>query len=170
MKVFLIGFMGSGKTTAAKKLAEALNCGWLDMDQWIERDTGMSIPWIFEQQGELAFRDLEYRYLRRMDHSIMQVVATGGGTPCHHGNMEYMNKKGWTVYLKMSPEQLYSRLKDQKGHRPKLMEPREENLKDYIIQKIRDRAPYYEKAHIQVPGYHIDIPELAEQIRTRMKQ
>ena len=170
MKVFLIGFMGSGKTTVAKKLAAKMNCAWDDLDRIIEQDTGMSIGRIFQEKGEPAFREMEHRYLKEMETATKQVIATGGGTPCHHANMDYMNQVGITVYLKMTPEQLYSRLKDTRGQRPLLKDLNDQDLLHYIDQKLRERESFYDKAHIRVSGFDLDVKALEKSIFARLKQ
>ena len=170
MKIFLIGFMGSGKTTAAKKLAERLGCLWDDLDRIIEQGKGMSVAQIFEKEGEQAFRDLEHHYLTRLDTSAREVIATGGGTPCYHSNMDYMNEAGLTVYLELTPEQLYSRLKATPSHRPLLKGMNDEELFRYIVKKLRERAPFYQSAHIRVCGFDLNVTTLEREICARLKQ
>lgn len=170
MKIFLIGFMGSGKTTAARKLAARMSWWWDDLDRIIEQGEGMPVVQIFEKKGEQAFRDLEHQYLMRLDQSTRGVIATGGGTPCYHGNMDYMNEAGLTVYLEMTPEQLYSRLKDTQSHRPLLKGMKDEELFQYIAQKTRERAPFYQRAHIRTPGFDLNIRALEKGICDRLKQ
>lgn len=170
MKVFLIGFMGSGKTTAARRLAARMNCGWEDLDHIIEQETGMSIAQIFRDKGEQAFRDLESRYLKEGVSRPLAVLATGGGTPCYHENMQWMNRTGITVYLKMTAEQLFSRLKETRSNRPLLKGLNDEDLLHYIVQKLRDREPFYNMAHIHIPGFNLDVRSLEDKIYARLKQ
>ena len=108
--VYIIGFMGSGKSTAGKKLAAALGWTFIDLDRQIETAAGKSIPEIFSQDGEEKFRSLETEVLRSLKSHAKTIVSTGGGTTCHAENMTFMIDTGVTVYLKMSTSQLVSRL------------------------------------------------------------
>ncbi|RYF99794.1 MAG: shikimate kinase, partial [Chitinophagaceae bacterium] len=110
MKIFLVGFMGCGKSTKAKQLASRLNCPVIDIDAVIVEREGKTIAEYFELHGEAGFRNLERETLRTFDYPETCVVATGGGLPCFFDNMEWMNENGTTVYLQMEPAQLVSRL------------------------------------------------------------
>jgi shikimate kinase len=165
MKVFLIGFMGSGKTTAGKKLASKLNKDFLDIDQRIEKDTGTSIKKIFEIQGEQHFRHLESKYLRDLGGTTNLVVSTGGGLPCHSGNMEYMNKAGVTVYLEMKPEELFSRLQQNSEKRPLLKGKTEAEMLEFIRDKLNKREAFYNRAQIKTNGFNLNINELVSKIK-----
>ncbi|HQB87139.1 MAG TPA: shikimate kinase, partial [Bacteroidales bacterium] len=98
-KIFLIGFMGSGKTTTGKKLASRLSWKFIDLDEFIEEDKGMPVAEIFETQGEDWFRTVEAEALRTVTKAGNTVISTGGGTPCFYENMEFMLQNGLTVYL-----------------------------------------------------------------------
>ena len=110
MKIFLIGFMGSGKTTLGKKLARVLGYDFVDLDKVIEEESGVSVPDYFSRHGEDAFRQLERDCLRTRLPAGPVVVATGGGAPCYFDNMDWMNEHGVTVYLMLPPGVLASRL------------------------------------------------------------
>ena len=166
MKVYLIGFMGCGKSTVAKKLASRLSYRYVDLDALIEQGEHQSVRELFSEYGEHAFRELEYRYLRKLEEQDHMIVSTGGGTPCYHNNMEYMKSQGVTVYLKMSPQQLFSRLKGNKGERPLLKDKTDDDLLPFIVQKLREREPYYEKAHLAVSGFDLNIRLLEDTILT----
>src|SRR5665647_886628 len=101
--VYIIGFMGSGKTTAGKKLAAALGWSFIDLDKKIEEHTGKIIPDIFSQNGEVWFRNVEAEVLRSLNELTNTVISTGGGAPCHDDNMDYMLETGFTVYIKLNP-------------------------------------------------------------------
>ena len=118
MNIFLIGFMGCGKSSLGKRLARRLNYRFVDLDEEIERQTGRSIAEIFSRDGENYFRQLEANILRQIEWSLPTVVATGGGTPCYFDNMNYINNNGVSVYLRMSPKSLAWRLENtqKKGH------------------------------------------------------
>lgn len=150
--VFLIGYMGSGKTTLAKKLAGRLGIRFMDLDQLITAATGQSIPEYFEQHGEEAFRMLERNILRSLDTSEPTVVSVGGGTPCFHDNMQWMMEHGQTIYLQISSRALWSRLAQSDiRKRPVLQGLQGEELFRFIDSKLNERAPFYMQAeyHIQ---------------------
>ncbi|HKL37723.1 MAG TPA: shikimate kinase [Bacteroidales bacterium] len=170
MKVFLIGFMGSGKSTTAKKLASRLGYECLDLDALIEQGEGRSINELFRLEGEDNFRKLEYRYLRSIGEKQQAVIATGGGTPCYHGNMDYMNATGITVYLKMAPTQLHSRLKNTAGNRPLLKGQAGGDLVQSIVQKLEEREGFYRQATLVADGFSLDVPALADEIVRRLKK
>lgn len=170
MKVFLIGFMGSGKSTAAKKLASRLGYEYLDLDERIEQGEGSTIDEIFRQEGEEKFRKLEYTYLRALKDRQQVVIAAGGGTPCYLGNMRYMNATGITVYLKMTPAQLHSRLKKATGNRPLLKGQDGEDLLQSIDQKLDERERFYRQATLTVNGFDLDVNALADKIIRWLKQ
>jgi shikimate kinase len=149
MRIFLIGYMGVGKTTIGKRLANALDMDFLDLDHFIESSTGRSIPDIFKKEGEVAFRGLEKKYLTDicMDADNV-VVATGGGTPCFYNHMEIMNKHGITVYLQMDVRSIVYRLVHAKETRPLVEDKAPENLDEYVKQHLEERREFYEEAHI----------------------
>ena len=127
--VYIIGFMGSGKSTAGKKLASLLGWSFIDLDKKIEEHTGKTIPEIFSQHGENYFRNVEAEVLRSLESQTKTVISTGGGTPCHGDNMDFMLETGLTLYLKLTSDQLKSRLSESKGERPLL-----KKLKKRIVQ------------------------------------
>lgn len=148
MHIYLIGFMGSGKSYTGRQLAQRLNRQFIDLDDWIEQDEGLSIQEIFEQRGEMHFREAEAEAVRQMDEEPAAVIATGGGTPCFHQNMEWMNANGLTVYLNTSPEVLFQRLKNGRDYRPLIRSMSDENLRAFIVHKLQERTPYYQQASI----------------------
>jgi shikimate kinase len=170
MKIFLIGFMGSGKTTAGKKLAYSLSYNYLDLDEFIEQQEQDSIRNIFEKKGEHYFREQEHEYLRKISGYDDCVISTGGGAPCFFDNMDYMNKAGLTVYLKMEPGQLVSRLKDGKEERPLIKDKDDQELLQFIKDKLNEREKHYAKAHLIVDGFNLNLKELLDKIRAFLKQ
>jgi len=170
MKIFLIGFMGSGKTTAGEKLARILSYSYLDLDEFIENQEQTSIRNIFEEKGEAYFREQESKYLREISINDNSVISTGGGVPCFFDNMDYMNKAGLTVYLKMKPEQLASRLKNGREERPLIKDKDEQELLQYIADKLSEREKHYQKARLIVDGFNLKINELTEKIHAFMAQ
>lgn len=164
-KVYMTGFMGSGKTTAGRKIAANLGWKYVDLDLFIEKEHGKSIPEIFSEKGEEYFRKAEYAALREFDDQSGIVIATGGGAPCFSDNMDHMLSHGIVVYLKLTPEQLSSRLKGGKAERPLIMKLNDEELPSYIAGKLNDREPFYSRAHITVQGFDLDLPFLLSTIR-----
>ena len=148
-KIFLIGFMGSGKTTTGKKLASRLNWKFIDLDEFIEEDKGMPVAEIFETQGEDWFRTVEAEALRTVTKAGNTVISTGGGTPCFYENMEFMLQNGLTVYLRMTPESLARRLARSSAGRPLLKDIDKEELETYIRTKLVERELWYSMAEIK---------------------
>ena len=164
MKIFLIGFMGSGKTTAGKMLANRLSYSYFDLDEFIEQQEQESIRNIFEKKGESYFREQESKYLKKIAEYEDCVISTGGGAPCHFDNMDYMNNAGITVYLKMKPEQLASRLKNGRQERPLIKDKDDQELLHYIKDKLSQREKDYQKASLTIDGYNFNINELIDKI------
>lgn len=145
--IFLLGFMSSGKTKTARKLAKKLGLVHLDIDEEIIKQENKSISEIFEQEGEASFRKLETEVLRKLPLENY-VISCGGGTPCFFDNMQYMNLHGTTVYLQLSAEKLFSRLSKKKGSRPLIMNLEGDELLEFIGIKLAERKPFYEQAQI----------------------
>ncbi len=150
MSVFLIGFMGSGKSTIGRMLAAPLGLPYIDLDHYLEQLQGQSIPALFEALGEAAFRELERDALHALSQGRSSVIATGGGTPCHFDNMAFMKTNGKTLYLKASPEELAMRLKPELGNRPLLNGQTRETLPGFIAELLAKRSPFYDQADIVV--------------------
>jgi shikimate kinase len=166
--IYIIGFMGSGKSTAGKKLASLLDWKFIDLDKKIEEFTGKTIPEIFSGNGEEYFRELETQLLRNLRSHTNTIVSTGGGTPCHSGNMDFMVSTGLTIYLKLTPGQLRSRLSGSKGERPLIKDLDPAALQTFIEKKLSDRERWYERSEISFEGMDLDINALLESVKTRM--
>ena len=142
--VYLIGYMGVGKTTLAKLLAEQLQLSFWDTDQIIEQQEKRSIAEIFRNDGELYFRMLETELLKQ--YNSKGIMACGGGLAIHNNNMELINSKGISIYLKASSNHLYNQLKDVKKSRPLIANITNEELKLYLKKELINRSPFYELA------------------------
>lgn len=163
MLIFLIGFMGSGKTTLGRPLASRLGYEFLDLDKVIEEGEGATVGEIFAARGEEYFRTLERRYLQDIIvHGGNAVVSTGGGTPCFNGNMELMNTNGITVYLKLSPGMLADRLMAARVCRPLLAGKSPEELLQYIVDTLAVREEHYERANVVVANPSRDVAKLID--------
>ncbi|MCB0429715.1 MAG: shikimate kinase [Flavobacteriales bacterium] len=165
MNIFLIGYMGCGKTTIGKKLARKLGWQFVDMDAWIEARTGMSIPDIFEKKGEEVFRSLEHEAVVELSVRNRLVVATGGGAPCFNNNMDLMNDDAITIYIKMTPEALVYRLQHAKEVRPLVKGKSPDELLAYIKEHLASRKPFYEQAALVVTGENLEPEQLLHAIR-----
>lgn len=152
MKVYLIGYMGSGKTTVGKLAAEKLQLEFLDMDEEIEQRTGHKISEIFKLLGEEEFRKMEKNLLEELSGKDKLLISTGGGCPCFFDNMEKMNESGLTIYIQFSPKALSDRLKETNISKRPLLEAAGENLETYIAETLAKREPFYTKAHFTISG------------------
>jgi shikimate kinase len=150
MKIYLLGFMGVGKSAYGQQLAQKLNYDFLDLDTQVEELTGLTIPAIFEQYGEEGFREWERQALYETAPLNHTVIATGGGTPCFYENLSWMQEQGLTVYLKMLPEKLVKRLKKDQQKRPLLKGMRPKALEQFVHQKLQERMLHYLQAHLVV--------------------
>lgn len=164
MIVFLVGFMGCGKSTKAKQLANRLNCAVIDLDAEIVKKVGISIAQYFAEFGEAAFRKLESDTLKIYPYPETCVVATGGGLPCFFDNMDWMNAKGQTVYLQMTPAQLVSRLGNREK-RPLIKGMDDEQLLAFIEMKLVERNPFYNKAKLIINAFDLDTFLLEERLK-----
>jgi len=161
MLVFLIGYMGSGKTTAGKKLAKLLGYGFADLDEHIEKRSGKRIADIFAIDGEEEFRKLEHRYLEKLCKLDNYVIATGGGTPCFGKNLKIMKSAGKVIYLKMPAAALAKRLSQTDNERPLLKNTGNKSLEKHIEEHLAQREKFYEQADVVVSGVSLDVKELA---------
>jgi len=160
-KIFLIGFMGSGKTTLARKLAKKLNQSFFDLDQEIESREDLTITQVFEQKGESYFRTKEREVLSDVVNKEEKfVMSVGGGTPCFHENMELINLSGTSVYLKYNAGILTSRLINAKIKRPLIKGLNESELKEFVTNKLIDREPFYKQSKFVVENNNIKVEDL----------
>lgn len=164
MKIFLTGFMGSGKTTVGKKLANLLGYTFIDMDTFIEQQESSTIAQLFETKGEEYFRKIENQYLKKLLQKENVVVATGGGAPCFHNNMELMNKHSTTVYLKLTPKAFVSRVYDPNTERPLLKGKNKAELETFFGQKLAIREPFYKQAKHTVDAIGNGPGDIAQEI------
>ena len=162
--VYIIGFMGSGKTTVAKKLSGHLGWAYIDLDSLISGGEGKSISNIFSESGEKYFREKESALLRKLPLEKDTVVSVGGGAPCYDDNIDYMKASGLVVYLKKTPPQLLSRLAGDTGKRPLLKGLSKDEMLAFIEERLSEREAYYNLADIVVTGMDIDIENLAGKI------
>ncbi|HSV87201.1 MAG TPA: shikimate kinase [Bacteroidales bacterium] len=160
MRIYLVGFMGSGKSSLGRRIARKLNYRFIDLDTEVERIAGQSIAEIFEQMGEMHFRKLESEALRKTIEISPAVIATGGGTPCYFDNMDFINRNGTSVYLRLSPQSLAWRLENAQKKRPLVLNCIGEDLLQYIEQKLREREPCYMQSACIVKGETVRVDQV----------
>ena len=165
--IFLIGFMGAGKSTVAKTIRRMYGMEYLEMDRKIAEDAGMSIPDIFKEKGEEAFRRMETGLIRQLAGEKDMVVSCGGGVPMRRENVDEMRRQGTVVWLTASPETIFGRVRG-RHHRP-LLEGHM-NL-EYISALMEERRPKYEAAaDIQVSTDNRSLEEIAAEVKQRTAQ
>ncbi|REL33333.1 shikimate kinase [Rhodohalobacter sp. SW132] len=170
--LFLCGMMGSGKSTAGRKLADRLDAPFLDLDAQIVREAGMEIPQIFEEKGEEWFRNLERTLLIRESQQFNGVMALGGGSLQNQRVVDHLKVYGWLVFLNVPKSVILERLLGSKN-RPKLKsnQPGSETdqLDRTITQLLEQRLPFYKQAQITIDTGSATPPEIAEMIIKKIK-
>ncbi|WP_298650975.1 shikimate kinase [uncultured Proteiniphilum sp.] len=165
-RIFIVGYMGSGKTTIGKRLARSFSLSFVDLDAYIENKYRKTVPVLFAEKGEEGFRKIESQVLREVAEFENIVISTGGGTPCFFDNMEVMNRAGVTIYLEAHPEELADRLLASKTVRPLIAGKPKEELIPFITEHLARRECYYNKAQIV---YHIDRMITKEEIHLTVR-
>lgn len=167
--IYLLGFMGSGKTTVGQKLATELQYSWEDLDKIIARRNEMSVRDIFQTYGEAFFRKEEANVLRNTALEEKRVISCGGGTPCFHNNMRWINEHGISVFLDVDTEVLFQRLQKGQEARPLLQGKSPEMLRQFIRDKLAERRAFYDQAGIIVHQSEEDF-DVTQQIVERIKK
>lgn len=155
MRIYLIGYMGCGKSTLGKKLAALLDLSFIDLDTFLEEKYFRTIPQIFAEEGEAGFRQKEQKVLHEVAAFDNIVVATGGGAPCFFDNMEVMNNSGFCFFLDVDTPSLVKRLVHAKTERPIIKGKSSEELHQFIEEMMQKRRPFYEKARHILKGSEI---------------
>ena len=159
MRIFLTGYMGCGKSTIGRKVAALMGINFIDLDKYIEERNFKSVPDIFAQEGENAFREKERLTLQEVAQFEDIVIGTGGGAPCFFDNMQQMNNAGITIYLAPDNEILAYRLLKSKTERPLIAGKSREELLAFIAAALEKRAPFYEQSKIVIRGVNDVQPE-----------
>lgn len=162
--LFLIGFMGSGKSTIGSLLAERLELPFIDSDREIEKQQNKSIATIFSEQGEAAFRQMELDFLRQLENQAPAVVAVGGGLPCISGAIELMNQLGLTIYLNVSLLTLLRRLREERAVRPLLSALEDHEVHPFVEDLLSNRVQFYKRAQLIMPNESNKPNELVEKL------
>lgn len=165
MRIYLIGYMGCGKTTLGRKLAATLNLTFIDLDTFLEEKYFRTIPQIFQEEGETGFRKKEQIVLHEVSTFDDVIVATGGGAPCFFDNMEVMNNTGFCIFLDVDTDSLVSRLIHAKTERPIIKGKSLEELKLFIEEMMLKRRPFYEKARYILKGSEIKPDQVIELLK-----
>ena len=155
MKIFLVGFMGAGKSFLGKIWGEAHSLPFFDLDKLIEDEERSTVENIFATFGEDYFREREAAVLRNTDRMENCIIACGGGTPCYFDNMNWMNKIGITVFLNESEVKIYNHLKNDDKVRPLIMLQDEKTLQSFIKTKLNDRMAVYNKSQIILQSHQL---------------
>ena len=166
--IFLTGFMGSGKSTIGRSMSQLTQIPLLELDDCIERLSKSSITEIFNESGEEGFRQIETEALHNLDLKSKLIVSTGGGTPVFNDNMEWMIKRGCVVHLQCRPGVLFHRLAPEKLQRPLLSSLSDTELMVFIIDVLKNRLPFYSKAHLEVNAEKTP-DEVAKEIINKLK-
>lgn len=165
-RIFLIGYMGAGKTTLGSPLAKALGLSFIDLDKFIEKRYHKSVNAIFAEYGESRFREIEQQVLIEVSQFEDTVISTGGGTPCFFNNMELMSQSGVTVFLDVSVSVLFNRLKSGKYKRPILKDKNDTELLAFIEGSLERRLPTYKKCEFCFNADSLDNEaEVAESVQ-----
>jgi shikimate kinase len=168
MNVYLVGFMGSGKSHTGQQLATALNLPFVDLDDRLETQEGRSIGQIFETDGEAHFRQLEAKILRDTINDHSAIISCGGGAPCFHQNMDWINAHGLSIYLQASVELLAKRLKKGQAQRPLVRDLNETQLEAFIAERLSVRESFYHQAKLIVSQIENEslVPQLVALYQT----
>ena len=165
--VFLVGFMGTGKTHWGKLWAEKLKYLFVDLDDAIESAEQATVHEIFEKKGEDYFRRKETDILRQMLPKENTIIACGGGTPCFFDNMEWMNGNGITILLKSNAEYILENIKKQIGKRPLLKGMDDAEIRSFIETKLNEREVFYNKATVNLDAQAVGINSIDKIISSK---
>ncbi len=167
-RIYIVGYMGAGKTTAARRLANRLGWEVYDTDAMLEEKYHISVDDFFHKYDEPLFRRLESQILHETEQYDNAVISTGGGTACFFDNMDWMNQNGKTVFLKISPASAVSRLMVSKKKRPLAKNKTEEELREYVESHYTSRMPFYDKAQYTIKAEDLDIDQLVKLLFPQM--
>ncbi len=170
MKIILIGFMSSGKSTIGKILADSLNFKFYDIDDIFEERYKISINDFFEKFGEPKFRELEHLLLKQTLEEDNSVISCGGGTPCFFDNIKLINNNGVSVYLKLNSRILFERLNKTRKKRPLLSGLTYDNLEKYISENLIKREPFYNQAQIIIDIENIQPEDFVKHLKLQFEK
>ena len=163
-RIYIVGYMGAGKTTTARRLAQRMGWEVVDTDALFEEKYKISVNDFFNKYDEALYRKLESEVLKATESLDHVVVSTGGGTACYFDNMEWMNQHGLTVFMRISPKAAVDRVIHSRHKRPLAEGKSEEELTEFVNQHYASRMPFYEQARITVKSEDFDLEDLIRQI------
>jgi len=166
MRIFLIGYMGCGKSTLGRGLASELKLTFIDLDSFLEEKYFRTIPQIFAEEGEDSFRRKERKVLEEVSAFDDVIIATGGGAPCFFDNMDLMNSSGFCIFLDVDTESLVDRLMSAKTERPLIKGKSASELSLFIENMMQKRRHFYEKARYILKGNEISSEQVAELLKS----
>lgn len=161
-RLYIVGYMASGKTTFGRALASRTGRTFLDLDAEIEKLYGKSIPEIIEEFGEAEFRRIESETLKQTASLHNAIISCGGGTPCYRDNMEFMTLHGMTLWLVASPERIAERIVAAGPTRPLVSGLKGEELIGFVKSHLLRRQPYYCKAQWRLNSENLENEEQIE--------
>lgn len=164
-RIYLIGYMASGKTTVGKQLARLLEYSFHDLDQLMEQATGKTIGALFDKPDGKEFRKIEKEVLRQTFSLRHAVVACGGGTPCFFNNMDDIKKHGLAVWVRPDPMVIVERLKIVKHSRPLLADIPDDQLPQTVLDHYHEREKFYSIADIHFNPDEETVEQLANRIK-----
>jgi shikimate kinase len=164
-RIYIVGYMGAGKTTAARRLAQRMGWEVVDTDALFEEKYKISVNDFFNKYDEPLYRKLESEVLKATESLDHVVVSTGGGTACFFDNMDWMNQHGLTVFLRISPQAAVDRVIHSRHKRPLVEGKSEEELTEFVSRHYASRLPFYEQARITAKSEDFDIERLMEAIK-----
>lgn len=162
MRIFLIGYMGCGKSRWGKIVAEHYGFKFIDLDDLIEEREGLSVSQIFDRYNESDFRQKEHDALKSIANEENIIVATGGGAPCFHNNMEEMKNLGTTLFIEGSPELLRDRITESKTERPLVKNFSQQELLDFIIRHLGNRMPFYAQSDYKLVSGNLELEDFTK--------
>ena len=167
-KIYLVGYMGAGKTTTARRLAQRLGWEVADTDALFEEKYKISVNDFFNKYDEPLYRKLESEVLKATEGLENVVVSTGGGTACYFDNMEWMNSHGLTVFLRISPQAAVDRVIHSRHKRPLAEGKSEKELTEFVNSHYASRMPFYEQARLTVKSEDLDVEGLLLSIKENL--
>ena len=166
--IFLIGYMGVGKTVVGKSLSKKINYKFYDLDNYIEIKEGKKVSEIFNQENEVYFRKIENKYLNNLSSTKeKKIISTGGGTPCFDNNLSIIqdSSNSLSIYLKANVDTLVNRLKNSIDKRPLISHLKDDKeLRDFITKHLFERSFYYEKSDIKIKTDDLAIKDIIKLI------
>ena len=164
MKIVLVGYMGAGKSTVGRALAEKSGLPFVDLDTEIEKEQGEKVSQIIFTRGELTFRQLERAKLEELLKKDRFVMSVGGGTPCYYDNIDLINRSALSIYLQLGVKELYHRLEGTQGERPLIAHQHGNELMEFIGKHLFERQQFYEKAIFTIQAGKKYPPEITAEI------